>query len=442
MNILRVTLLLAACLEFSVASPRFQQSQSLQKPFRLETSHFDAKASHILELKRQPASSSQLSYIRRRGYPEASNDTQGSAPLTLLHDPKLWPIIYLTEAQFGSQNLTVIVDTRLADTWVIGPHSDIESHSFGPAYEPSSTFEKIEHGIYERPFFGFYGDVNGSLGYENITLAGIALEHQLIALADHWDWEGDGAYSGVIGFGLGSELTVGKHCLAMNASCEEIEYMSLFPSIYLEYGAPPIFNLTINRPDQMTGQSGSGQLAIGMMTSDDNEDEQAGASFLDEEDGLLGNEGYAVHADAFIINGSERKNWHSHSREMSMKNLIVCMAPNSDVIYLPWTLAEDVNALFNPRAHYNKTTDEYQVECSTKVPEFGIKVAGQTLFVNGTDLVLPSDNGGCKSGISHWDESYNLRVDWAQLGDPFFRNVIATFDIGMQEMRFTQREPY
>ena len=117
---------------------------------------------------------------------------------------------FSTEITFGSEVFNVLVDTGSSDTWLVRwnfscvdhhepqnpPLTQAECH-FGPAYNITDTFRPIDN----ETFSIQYGDgtfVRGSLGYEQITLAGIQVE-TIVGIVDVAGWSGNGVDSGVLG---------------------------------------------------------------------------------------------------------------------------------------------------------------------------------------------------------------------------------------------------
>ncbi|MGI4850517.1 MAG: pepsin-like aspartyl protease [Janthinobacterium lividum] len=92
------------------------------------------------------------------------------------------------------------MDTGSSDTWLAengfqcvnlttGADEPEAACAFGPLYTVSSTFSQIP----DENFNITYGDgefLTGIMGYENVTLAGINVPKQEVAVVDYAAWEG------------------------------------------------------------------------------------------------------------------------------------------------------------------------------------------------------------------------------------------------------------
>ena len=101
-------------------------------------------------------------------------------------------LAFSTEVTIGNEQFQLIVDTGSSDTWVAG--SDVQcvsvttgapvdkaSCKFGKTFTVDSTFSQIP----DMHINGSYGDgewINGLVGYESVTLAGINIPNQEIAI--------------------------------------------------------------------------------------------------------------------------------------------------------------------------------------------------------------------------------------------------------------------
>ena len=284
----------------------------------------------------------------------------------------------------------------------------------------------------------------GYLSYEDVTVAGITVKHQKVTIMDDSEYPKDILASGFLGFGLPT-LDTWHYALSDDEGhYPKDEYTSVFTNMYTKGHVAPIFGLTFNRPSSLSDSVSSGQLAIGGLPSVAPSTGYASTPFLHDPKTVepsIAQKDYNIHPNAFVYNGSEHSSWDGNlGGAAKASDLKVSLSLDGPEMFLPLGVAEDVNALFDPPARYNESgRGEYTVSCSAKAPEFGVNIAGQTLLVNRTDLILPSSTGGCASSINHYDDP---DVDYATMGEAFLRSVVAVFDIGSSEMRFAQREAY
>jgi hypothetical protein len=104
---------------------------------------------------------------------------------------------------------------------------------------------------------------------------------------------------------------------------------------------------------------------------------------------------------------------------------------------LPKEVASAFNAGWSPAAVYDRTMG-WQVQCTAKAPKFGVKINGTTLWVDSEDLVIAHEKSVpgtlCSSAVqqSSWPGG-------AMLGSSFLKSVVAVFDVGAAEIRFSSR---
>lgn len=174
------------------------------KPTAFAESSTLSKSSNFLEMKkvRRPSGSKHsAAYLKG-----LATTTSGSTGLISLIEGEEFAV----SMTIGTQTFDVILDTGSSDTWVVEEGFECVSVStdkeisesscdFGTTYTIDSTFSKIAN----EEFSIEYGDgefLEGIMGTETVTLAGITVEKQTIALATSAGWEGDGTTSGLTGF--------------------------------------------------------------------------------------------------------------------------------------------------------------------------------------------------------------------------------------------------
>jgi len=116
---------------------------------------------------------------------------------------------YAVNVDFAGTTLQLILDTGSSDTWVasssltcldqFGEEVPDAQCNFGPLYNGSFP----EGNVTDENFSISYGDgevVVGNLGYTDVSLGGIEVRHQEVAIAEEAFWQGDGQTSGLLGF--------------------------------------------------------------------------------------------------------------------------------------------------------------------------------------------------------------------------------------------------
>lgn len=128
---------------------------------------------------------------------------------------------------------------------------------FGPVF--NGTFG--EDAIPDQNFNISYMDgefLTGVMGYETVTLAGITVDKQEVALVNYTYWRGDNITSGLLGLAYpvltsafaGNDPTVDSHDT-------EVEYSPIITTMIDEGLIPPVFSLALVR------NSSDGYLALG-----------------------------------------------------------------------------------------------------------------------------------------------------------------------------------
>jgi hypothetical protein len=115
----------------------------------------------------------------------------------------------------------------------------------------------------------------------------------------------------------------------------------------------------------------------------------------------------------------------------------------SSLLHFPDPVAAHIASLFIPSAVYSPTYGTYLVECSAVAPRVGVIIGGKSFYIHEDDLmnkgpgaVRQDRTGMCTLAI--------LRQEGgdAVLGDSWLKGVLAVFDVGNNEMRFSGREVY
>lgn len=128
---------------------------------------------------------------------------------------------------------------------------------FGPPFQ--GTFDGGE--ISNQHFNLKYGDLEfmtGVMGYETVTVAGITVEHQEVALVNYTYWFGDSVTSGLMGLAYPS-LTgayIGTNS-SVHDDDKQVPYDPIMTTMVKQGLIEPMFSLVLDR------DSGNGYLALG-----------------------------------------------------------------------------------------------------------------------------------------------------------------------------------
>ena len=408
-------------------------------------------SSHVLNLSRKnrahTGSASYLKAIRQNYQVEG---VYGFTPLNSEFDGQE----FITSMDFGTETFELLVDTGSSDTWLaetgfqcLDQYSDAAEPEyycmFGSTYNTSDTFRAISN----ENFNITYGDgefLTGIFGLEKVTLGGITVDSQQIAVVNSAAWNGDGISSGLLGLAFPS-LTSAYAGTNPNVdgNSNQIEYNPIFTNMYEEGNVPPLFSLAIER-----GNFG-GYLALGGLPPVIFNSVFASSpiQILTMQNvvgsGMNGEYSfYTITIEGLVYNGSQSTKfshgtWPSPLAATAKPSQFqVIIDSGTTLIYLPTGIANAINALFDPPAVFDDWQGAYTVACNATVPSLGVEIGGETFYIDPVDMILPAGDGTCITGVDDGGQGPYI------LGDVFLKNVIAVFDIGASQMRFAAREFY
>ncbi|KAJ5195350.1 uncharacterized protein N7498_008788 [Penicillium cinerascens] len=346
---------------------------------------------------------------------------------------------YATSIMFGTQSFDVIVDTGSSDTWVVkegfecinlatGKKTTEAECKFGSTYSVDWGFEKIP-----GEFFNItYGDgeyLHGYMGTEIITLANVMVETE-VAVVTGAAWEGDGTTSGLTGLAFPALTSAYS-----SKTDKQKEYNPIFTTMYEEGLVEPYFSLAILR--DTSGEAG--YLTLGGLPPIDFTETWTTTDIL-----ITSITGYPATYDFYTIN-IDGVTLNGETISGAGGDIQYIIDSGTTLNYYPTSVANAVNAAFDPPAVYNTTQGAYVVDCNAKPPAHAITIAGTTFTINPLDMIL---NGGtdangktfCISGID--DGGNDPSADLYILGDTFQKNVVTVFDVGAAQLMFAPHEDY
>ncbi len=428
-----------------------------QSPPSFKAPSANVPATHILPLSGKVGISQSADYLQSIRSGNHVNGVYGLTSVIFVAGS----VVFSASIDFGTQSFQASIDTGSSDTWLVGKNFQCNDQTtgaqkpksacmLGPLYTISSTFKRIP----DQHFTANYADESfytGIVGNETVTVAGITVKNQEVAVVDQVASSGDGVTSGLLGLSFRSSTSVytGTN-LSINK--KHVEYDPVFISMYTRGYTLPLFSLGIERFTAKNGTTSGGLLAIGglppipfyplfasspfqLLTVDNNPVPVAYSPTANP------NQPYTFYV--IVINGltyerSNETNWSHPSFPNPLEppsnasHIQVVIDSGISLIYLFTGIANAVNALFDPPAVFEETLGVYAVKCSAKAPEFGVEIGGQTFFVSDIGL----GKGFCDTGINDADHGVSI------LGAVFLKNVLAIFDVGAGEMRFAAREFY
>ncbi|KAK0727983.1 aspartic peptidase domain-containing protein [Lasiosphaeria miniovina] len=418
-------LLLVVLFGFASAFPVSEEKRAAQVP----------AASYVLALTRNAASQQRSSTVssRLRNFRAVAEGPTGIATaLPAYHD-----VEYLADVKVGNHKYSLIIDTGSSDTWLVKEGFqclDANHHvvnqllcNFGPKYKgdfpdgqiPGQHFN-ISYGSAGGPF------LNGQMGYADLTLAGIEIKKQQIALATIGAWNGDGLSSGILGLGLPglTEAFVGN-TPADDGVQNLVNYNPVITTVSNQVGNG-IFSLGLSR------NASASFLALGGVPQDLKVGDYATIS-IDKMDKRFGGTDYF-----FYTMTPDRLVWNTSTQAKEWRALQVIVDSGTTLNLFPYDIAASINSLFYPRAVYLEQQGGWFVPCNAVPPSFGVQIKGQVLWTDPSSMILQQlrdrETSYCATGIGAAGSQPYI------LGDVFMQSLVAVFDIGPKmEMRFAKR---
>ncbi|KAK1638556.1 aspartic peptidase domain-containing protein [Colletotrichum phormii] len=339
---------------------------------------------------------------------------------------------YIASIVFGDETLQVIVDSGSSDTWAVQKDficqdyegnrlNDTSLCDFGPTY--NGTFQ---HGSIPGVHFNItYADgefATGLMGYQDITLAGLEVPHQEVALVNKTYWNGDNVASGLLG--LAYDLLTSEYD---DATGKSIYYDSIFTTMSKKgIVKPDLFSMAMDSKSQI------GQLAFGGLPP-------------------VETKGKFISTPIRMIALSSRR--PEAKTEYSFYTILPDGYPagfynsttptivdsGTTLMYVPTDIS-DTFAAGIPNSFYDFFSGAYYAPCDATVPDFGVVINGHTFYADKADLIQssdPIDNGDgtfvCLLGVADGGEGPYI------LGDTMMNSLVTVFDVGAGMMRFASR---
>lgn len=371
---------------------------------------------------------------------------KGSETVNTIFDG-VYPVMNLTWLGKKSQDFVCFIDTGSADTWVVSNEFkcldpvtnavlDQSACAFGPVYDPAEgSFTNITSQEFLISYFPEAEALNGSMGYAPLSLGGLKVPQQEVALVDSVYWEGDGTSSGLLGFGYPA-ITSSSY----RSNGSQAVYDPIFTTMVKEgIVKDAVFTLALDRVPIGTSTSApAGTMALGGLVSSD---------YYVPPFTSVPNEKLLLEPDAFT--------WYITTHELlyGLKNgTIVSGGTYQSIIdsgtapnFIPSAAAADLNNQFSPPGVYNATLGYWTVDCDAKAPYAAYKIGGKTMPMDPRDMIVRSLNGlpgyenVCFSAFGDGgDPSDSVMI----IGEVWQRSYVVAYDIGRTMLHIADRRPY
>ncbi|KAI0315206.1 acid protease [Amylostereum chailletii] len=364
---------------------------------------------------------------------------------------------YSTNITIGGQSFSVIVDTGSSDTWLAKKGFACFNLDDTPATPEDCGFGTTGFVPADSPTFEAFLDHNfnisyadgefltGDVGFDTVTVGGLTVTHQEIGVVDNAAWFGDGVTTGLMGLcypGLTSVYSGDDP--DDDSSSNSDEYNPFFFSAIAEGAvSEPIMSVALNR-GSVDAEAGStidpnlGFLAFGGIAPVNVTSTAVTVPIQGQSVGSSPNKAfffYTVDIDAYVFPGSSALSTNGTS----------ILDTGTTLLYVPTPIANAYHAQFDPPATFSDEEGAYIVSCNATVPPFSVIIGGTTFNLTSADVILPvgtDDDGNlfCISGIDDGGPAVDGNI--FVLGDTFLHNVVATFNLGTNQVTLTERAPY
>jgi hypothetical protein len=392
---------------------------------------------NVVPLITGPGTSLSRKYVQILGSREGAS---GDIPIKMT--PQDIQDVPMVPMKFGSQQLTLVLDTGSSDTWVASTGLECKTRSgrckFGPTYTKSSTFAPIPNQIFNASFLdGEY--MTGIMATETVTIGNITVKDQHIGVVDKAKWSGDGVSSGLFGLGFPSITRAFNSAAVMQGS--NIPYDTLFINMFKKGLVAPYFSIAFNRQGEPPGAFALGGLPGAPIRYSSTFVRAPMQEFAFDkrptpkyDNATIDYKIYAVTANGFTLGTAS-------SPIETMKTQVI-IDSGSTMSYLPELVVLALYKAFSPPLIKDGITGSYRGSCTAKAPKFGVKFGGSVVYFDPKDLIAPAFKGAtgdfCVPTIRP-SAAEGKRGTPAMLSQPFLKNVVAVFDIGAAEMRFANR---
>ncbi|KAJ5876388.1 uncharacterized protein N7529_001972 [Penicillium soppii] len=352
----------------------------------------------------------------------------------------------------GNQTFMLLVDTGSSDTYVMQtgykcvnstdnlviPERDCLYAN--KTYHISKTYRHVRNEMFGVEYGA--GLASGLMAYEEVSMSGVTVNTQKIAISNNSNPMGDGVNSGLLGLGYPSITSAHPANHTSNSTYwhDRLVYSPVLFTMYEQGMIDPYFSLALAHTPQNQSTSFGGYMTLGGLPPV-NHSSHFSAVPVEVTDNI----------PLWYTSGkSVRSYWTTTVRNitygLSRNNLTTnttsfqaFVDSGNYISYLPSAIVDSINALFSPPATYDSDLGLYIIDCSAKAPEFGLSLGDQTFYHDGSDLIYQTSEGVCVSSLASSAEVSLGDVTLNIIGVPFLKNVVAVFDFGKNEMRFARK---
>jgi hypothetical protein len=347
---------------------------------------------------------------------------------------------YAVEALFNGHRMSLIIDTGSSDTWAVqknfhcidysGQFMPQEICGFGETYP-----ETFQYGLTspETHMYIQYGDgetVTGPMGFSDVTVGNVTVKKQQVCLANTTYWYGNNQTSGLMGLAFPALTNAYLGDGEDHEFGNQVQYSPLFTSMVSQGLIDPVFSIAIDR------NASSGMLALGGVAPATGLDltRTAVLDMIITSVIAIPETSYQYSFYTIIPDG-----WY-YDQTTNTKKIPYIVDSGTTLNYLPSSLADAINAAFNPPAVYLWMYGAYFTTCDALIPQVAVMLDGMKFNISPVDLLyrtlVDPLTGLCMTAIADGGSGPYI------LGDAFMQNALVVFDVGQAKMRFIPRQHY
>jgi len=241
-------------LGLAVAAPVEEHKRAANSPATVA-------AHQVLSLSRQlsprPGLTLGSKFRNLRAFATAADPQPAGLDIAL---PAYQQVEYLLNVTAGGNNYSLIIDTGSSDTWFVKSGFQCYDYrrrpvalancQFGPEFKgdfPGGAIKDLQFNVsYGNGYSG--PNLNGEYGYADLTLAGITVPKQQIALATSGYWTGDDISTGILGLGMpGLTEAYNSSQATLNSYGNTISYSPVVTTMTTALKLPSLFSLGLSR---------------------------------------------------------------------------------------------------------------------------------------------------------------------------------------------------
>ncbi|KAH8666825.1 aspartic peptidase domain-containing protein [Xylariales sp. PMI_506] len=308
----------------------------------------------------------------------------------------VYPVINITwgnqDTQTPGQQFISFIDTGSSDTWAMSSDFqcvDIATKvplnqadcGFGNTYDLSAgSFTNITSEKFGISYFPEDEVLRGDMGYAPISMGGLTVPQQEVALVNYAAWVGDGYTSGLVGLGYPAITSATNRTTGRS-----IQYNPLFTNMAeQDIVTDAIFTLAVDRVPQGTSPlEPAGLMAVGGLVPESYYEPPFTSVPIQSELGVK--TWYTIkHSFKYGKNSTSTVSTNTYESIVDSGT-----APN----FIPTSAAVKLNALFDPPAVYNATLGYWVTECDATPPYAAYVIDGVEMPMPADDLIVRSLNG-------------------------------------------------